>query len=84
MKGLKKGTVASLLRIYLYPRRDSLLATPFCERCVLYETRCNYSRFQDADVLLDVKVSVWDWDKFNDDDHMGDALMTVNPSGMSV
>ena len=33
---------------------------------------------------LDIKVSVWDWDKFNDDDHMGDAEMVVNPAGMSL
>lgn len=32
----------------------------------------------DAEMPLDLKVQVWDWDKWNEDDHMGDSLISIN------
>lgn len=33
---------------------------------------------------MDIKFSVWDWDKWNEDDHMGDTEITVNTKGTKM
>merc|ERR1719183_3119424 len=38
---------------------------------------------KNEDFPMDIKFSVWDWDKWNEDDHMGDTEITVNTKEMS-
>jgi len=32
----------------------------------------------DAETPLEIKVQVWDWDKWNEDDHMGDSIIKID------
>jgi len=38
----------------------------------------------DAETLLEIKVQVWDWDKWNEDDHMGDSIIKIDTAGACV
>jgi len=35
-----------------------------------------------VDEPLQITVSVWDWDKWNEDDHMGTATMEIDTKSM--
>jgi hypothetical protein len=32
------------------------------------------------DEALNLRFAIWDWDRFDDDDHMGDCFLSITPS----